>query len=166
MVEYFGKLNRRASAYAELAKHNMSPAAQDTLGRLNTGKPRTYSEGDSVAIYFPRRALGDNWKPKHSGKWRGPMVINKRLSNSAYEMTEVATNQVFQRTVANINPYRAPTPAVNAGRAAESKKTNKERKSKQHGAEKPEEKAEKRGAEQMKALRGRKKRLSSAELNK
>ena len=39
---YFGRLVQRASVYKKLALHNQSLAAEDTMNRLNHGKPRQY----------------------------------------------------------------------------------------------------------------------------
>ena len=105
---YFGQIKQRAQAYKEMAKHNQSLAAEDTLGRLNAGKPRTFARGDLVSIYFPSRGTGEDWKTKHQARWRGPMRVMKKLSTSAYELCEVGTQRVFRRSVVNINRYKAP----------------------------------------------------------
>ena len=102
---YFGQIKQRAQAYKEMAKHNQSLAAEDTLGRLNAGKPRTFARGDLVSIYFPSRSTGEDWKTKHQAR---PNAVTKKLSTSAYELCEVGTQRVFRRSVANINRYKAP----------------------------------------------------------
>ena len=35
-----------------------------------------------VAIYLPSRGLDENWKPKHSVSWVGPMTIAVLLRNT------------------------------------------------------------------------------------
>ena len=77
------------------------------MKRLNHGRPRKYGTGDLVVIYFPSKGLNDQWKAKHLPRWRGPMRVVQRLSNSTYEVKELSTGRVFQRNVANINKYQA-----------------------------------------------------------
>ena len=105
---YFGRLVQRASAYKKLALHNQSLAAEDTMNRLNHGKPRQYVVGDLVSVYFPSRGLSSGWKPKHMPKWRGPMRVTKKLSKSTYEVNEISSGRTYQRSIANINRYKAP----------------------------------------------------------
>ena len=72
------------------------------MNRLNYGKPRQYVVGDLVS-----KGLSSEWKPKHMPKWRGPMHVTKKLSKSTYEVNEVSSGRTYQRSVANINRYKA-----------------------------------------------------------
>ena len=77
---------------------------------------RKYEPGDIVSIFAPERGLGSDWKPKHRLQWRGPMEVVEVLSPTAYRMQERATGRFFERTVTNINHYRAdPDKALAVG---------------------------------------------------
>ena len=106
---YFGRLKAAAAVYNQIAKTNISRAQAEQNAQLNDGsRVRTYTVGDNVSIYFPKKSLDSGWKQKHTPQWRGPMVITSHLSPTSYAMKDTATDQVFERTVMNIQPYRAP----------------------------------------------------------
>ena len=60
-----------------------------------------------MSIFAPERGTGTDWKPKHLLKWRGPMEVVAILSPTTYRVQERSSGRTFERTVANISPYRA-----------------------------------------------------------
>ena len=85
---------------------------------LNTkGRPTSFTNGRRVQIYVPPTAtdIERTGRPaKHITAWRGPCVIERRLSDTSYAVREEATGRTFNRTIVNIRPYRptadAPPP--------------------------------------------------------
>ena len=109
---YYGRLRLSADTYRDIAAKCMLDAQNEQNARLNRGgRPRIYSLGDRVSIFFPSHATGSDWKAKHKLSWRGPMRIVEATSNTAYVVEDEETGRRYERTVTNVAPYR-PTSAV------------------------------------------------------
>ena len=55
---YFGRLKAAAAVYNQIAKTNISRAQAEQNAQLNDGsRVRTYTVGDNVSIYFPKKSL-------------------------------------------------------------------------------------------------------------
>ena len=105
---YFGRVKIAAKQLQDLASAELAEAQAEQNKRLNQGSyVKVYEVGDIVSIYCPERGIDSEWKPKHLHKWRGPMEITEKLAATVYRMREHATGRNFERTVANINTYRA-----------------------------------------------------------
>ena len=105
---YYGRVKAAASEFSEVASRVMKDAREAQNARLNeSSRAREFAVGDIVSIYCPSSGIDSKWKPKHKIKWRGPMEVVSRLSATAYGMRELSSGQYFERTVCNINSFRA-----------------------------------------------------------
>ena len=102
----YGNIREAAKLYSEIATKCRIEAKRDYIGRLNkSGVKREYAPGDKVSIFLPSRGMDDAWKPKHCLDWVGPMTVVKRIASTMYEVKEKG-GRVFERSVANISPYK------------------------------------------------------------
>ena len=73
--------------------------------------------GHYVKIYIPpshTEAVRRRRKCKHIFQWRGPLQINKALSDTMFEMISFFNkNDIFRRHVRNIRRWCGPLPATN-----------------------------------------------------
>ena len=126
-VGYYGRLKKAYAAYAAAAKRFTANAHEDQNLYLNKkGRAVSFSVGDSVKILFPSRG-SDNWKAKHSKNWRGPMKVVKKLSQTTYQLEDMRTGQSFERSITNINAYRADVTDVKMSKAAMARETERQR---------------------------------------
>jgi hypothetical protein len=108
MQGYFGRVKLAAQTFCELARNNLVTAHEEQNKRLNQGsRKESFEVGDLVAIYFPTHTVGSEWRVKHTKKWRGPMRVTEKLSNTSYRMQDIDTSQIFNRSVTNIKRYKA-----------------------------------------------------------
>jgi hypothetical protein len=84
---------------------------QSTEERLNKqDNPTTFQLNDRVKIYVPHthaQLLRAGRRARHVVAWRGPCRITQVLSPTTYAMIEECSNHIFQRTIVNIQPFRA-----------------------------------------------------------
>ena len=113
-VGMYGNIREAAATYRQCAIEATARAKEDQSALLNrTNRTRVeYQVGEKVCIYMPGRAVGDDWRPKHSNQWAGPMVVTQRESDTIYEVQEETTGRFFRRHVSNMNAYRANEPAA------------------------------------------------------
>jgi transposase InsO family protein len=105
-VGVYGRIRDAAKLYQDLAIEATKRAKQDQNDRLNRSRtaPKEYKVGQKVAVYMPGR-LDADWRPKHSLRWAGPMVVTRREGQSIYTVREIATEKHFRRHVSNICAY-------------------------------------------------------------
>ena len=106
---YYGRLKEANQAYRAVAERTMAQAQQDQNARLNSrGRVVTFKVGDVVKIVMPAHAITKGWKKKHLPGFRGPMEVIEKPTSTTYKMKDINTGQVFQRSVTNVQKYKAP----------------------------------------------------------
>ena len=114
-ADFASAISESAAAFHRLAKEHQQYARTATATILNQkGRPTTFSEGDRVQVYVPPTAadISRTGRPaKHITAWRGPCVVESRLSDTSYAAREEATGREFKRTIVNMRPYRPTTEA-------------------------------------------------------
>jgi hypothetical protein len=110
-------------AFMKLAASHDQYVRAETARRLNDkGFVRSFEIGDKVKVRVPpthEQMLATGRRSKHITAWRGPCIINEKISTTAYRMVDTITQRTYERLIGNILPYRAtsakqnPTAAYN-----------------------------------------------------
>jgi hypothetical protein len=53
-------------------------------------------------------------RAKHITSWRGPCTVTERLSTTAYDVVDDASQRRYERVISGLRPYRAAKPKGNA----------------------------------------------------
>ena len=99
--------------FLQLARTNDAYAKEreaEKLRQRSKTAPVTFEEGDRVKYYAPpsaQQATKAGRKQKHMYVWRGPAVVKKKISGSAYLLEDERSKQLVSRTAVNLRPYKA-----------------------------------------------------------
>ena len=98
-------------AFVQLARNHDQYMKGETAEMLNqSSTPRTFIIGSKVKARFPpTKAEMDatGRRSNHISSWRGPCRILDRLSATTYRLIHLDTNREFERSIANLLPWRA-----------------------------------------------------------
>ena len=99
------------TAFVQLAKNHDQYVKDETAARLNEkGFPRAFVIGAMVKARFPPTKTemdATGRQSSHISSWRGPCRVLDRLSATTYRMIQLDTNREFERSIANLLPWRA-----------------------------------------------------------
>jgi hypothetical protein len=101
------------TAFVQLAKNHDQYVKDETAARLNEkGFPRAFIVGAMVKARFPPTNTKTEMdatgrQSSHISSWRGPCCVLDRLSATTYRMIHLDTNREFERSIANLLPWRA-----------------------------------------------------------
>jgi hypothetical protein len=107
--------------FCQLAANHDTFVKNETAARLNlTGSAKTFQVGDKVKVRVPPTASQleeTGRRAKHITAWRGPCTIVERLSATTYSAVDDTSQRRYERSIANLLPYRAKRAKVNADAA-------------------------------------------------
>ena len=99
------------TAFIQLARNHDQYLKNETAAALNQkGFPRTFVVGDKVKARFPPTQTeleATGRRSNHVSAWRGPCRVVDRLSSTTYKLVHLDTNREFERSIANLLPWRA-----------------------------------------------------------
>jgi hypothetical protein len=116
--EFAEAVTASTTIFIQLARTHDEYVRAETAARLNEhGMKRTFSIGDKVKIRVPptvQQMEETGRRAKHITAWRGPCTVTERLSATAYAVIHDDTKRAYERVIANMLPYRAKRPKVEA----------------------------------------------------
>ncbi len=97
--------------FCQLAANHDTFVKNETAARLNLkGSAKTFQVGDKVKVRVPPTASQleeTGRRVKHITAWRGPCTIVERLSATTYSAVDDTSRRRYERSIANLLPYRA-----------------------------------------------------------
>ncbi len=107
--------------FSQLAANHDQFVKNETAARLNLkGTANTFQVGDKVKVRVPPTASQleeTGRRAKHITAWRGPCTIVERLSLTTYSAVDDTSSRRYERSIANLLPYRAKRAKTNADAA-------------------------------------------------
>lgn len=107
-----------AAEFTRLARANADFTRATTADVLNKHGRRLKQlvKGDYVKIYAPpshKEAVDRRRKQKHIVQWRGPMLIEEKMSNTCFRLSDhFKPNTTYERNLTNMRPWVGPIPTA------------------------------------------------------
>ena len=107
-----------AAEFTRLARANADFTRATTADALNKHGRRLKQlvKGDYVKIYAPpshKEAVDRRRKQKHIVQWRGPMLIEEKMSNTCFRLSDhCKPNATYERNLTNMRPWVGPIPTA------------------------------------------------------
>ena len=106
-VGAYGRIRENARLFQDIARRATALARDDQNARLNAPAkpPVEFKVGQKVSVYMPNRQLADDWRPKHTVQWHGPMTVTQCEAPSIYEVKEDSGGRLFRRHISNMRAW-------------------------------------------------------------